>query len=87
MCNLLTINLKKMLPFKKGAFKFAINLNLPLLPVTIVGTEKVLPRGTINLLPGEVEMKIHEPIFVDKVGDAKLEDLMQEARRVIQSGL
>jgi len=76
----------KMLPFKKGAFKFALDLNLPILPVTIVGTEKVLPKGTINLLPGEVEMKIHEPISVEGYDDANIEGLMQKARQVIQSG-
>ncbi len=76
----------KMLPFKKGAFKFALDLNLPILPVTIVGTEKVLPKGTINLLPGEVEMKIHEPISVEGYDDAGIDMLMQEARQVIQSG-
>ena len=76
----------KMLPFKKGAFKMAMDLNLPILPVTIVGTEKILPKGTINLLPGEVEMKIHQPISVQGVDDAGLETLMQKTREVIQSG-
>ena len=75
-----------MLPFKKGAFKFAKDLNLPLLPVTIVGSEKVLPKGTINLLPGEVEMKIHEPIWIDEGSDDNLEGVMDEARKVIKSG-
>ncbi|MFH2131376.1 MAG: lysophospholipid acyltransferase family protein [bacterium] len=77
----------KMLPFKKGAFKMAIDLNLPLLPITIVGTDKVLPKGTINLLPGDVEMKIHPPIPVTGYDDTTMHTLMQEARRVIQSGL
>lgn len=77
----------RMLPFKKGAFRFALDLNLPLLPVTIVGTEKVLPKGTINLLPGDVEMKIHEPIRVDGYSSDTIEDLMQKTRQVIQSGL
>lgn len=77
----------QMLPFKKGAFRFATDLNLPLLPVTIVGTDKVLPKGTINLLPGEVEMRVHEPISVDGYTDENLKDLMQKARWVIQSGL
>jgi len=77
----------QMLPFKKGAFKFAVDLELPLLPVTIVGTDKVLPPGTINLLPGEAEMIIHKPIPVQGYSDENLDELMQEARRVIQSGL
>lgn len=76
-----------MLPFKKGAFKFASDLNLPLLPVTIVGTEKILPKGTISLLPGDAEMKIHEPISLEGVDEESLKDLIQETRRVIQSGL
>lgn len=77
----------QMLPFKKGAFKFALDLQLPLLPVTIVGTNKVLPAGTINLLPGDAEMQIHKPIRVDGYSDANMEELIQEARKVIQSGL
>ena len=77
----------KMLPFKKGAFKMALDLGLPLLPVTIVGTEKILPKGTINLLPGEVEMKIHSPISTEGIDSAEMDTLMQETRRVIQSGL
>ncbi|MBT4267538.1 MAG: 1-acyl-sn-glycerol-3-phosphate acyltransferase, partial [Deltaproteobacteria bacterium] len=77
----------KMLPFKKGAFKMAMDLNLPLLPVSIVGTEKILPKGTINLLPGEVEMKIHPPISVEGYDSGSMEKLMQETRRVIQSAL
>lgn len=77
----------QMLPFKKGAFKFAIDLDLPLLPVSIIGTDKVLPTGSINLLPGEAELKIHRPIPVGDYNDKNLEQLMQEARRVIQSGL
>lgn len=38
-------------PFKKGAFRMALDLGLPVLPVTIKGTRNVLPAKSMNLLP------------------------------------
>jgi len=31
--------------FKKGAFKMALDLDLPILPVTIIGTKEILPNN------------------------------------------
>jgi len=65
--------------FKKGAFKIAFELELPILPVTIVDTYKIYNKG-LNLLPGSVEMHIHEPINTSQYMDAhdKLRELTRE---------
>lgn len=73
--------------FKKGAFMMALNLGIPILPITIKGTGKILPPGTINLLPGRVTMTIHRPISVKGYALENVEDLMSEVRSVIQGGL
>lgn len=73
-------------PFKKGAFKMAIDLGLPVLPVTLNGTEKILPKGTTNLMPGTVELIIHEPIPVEHYTSETLSDLMDTTRMTIISG-
>ncbi len=41
----------ELIEFKKGAFKFALDINLPILPVTIVGTREILPASTLGLFP------------------------------------
>jgi 1-acyl-sn-glycerol-3-phosphate acyltransferase len=69
--------------FKKGAFKLALDLNLPILPITILGTKDILPTGTIDLMPGKVTMIIHEPIEIHKHTEESLKDLLIVARDAI----
>lgn len=77
----------EMLPFKKGAFRFAIELGLPILPVTILGTDKVLPSGGVNLLPGKATVTIHKPIPIENYNADNIRDLMQKTREIIASKL
>ena len=49
--------------FKKGAFVLAIRLGLPVVPVTCVGTRRLMPKGSrMIVVPGEVELIIDPPI-------------------------
>lgn len=72
--------------FKKGAFRLAVDLNLPILPVTISGTRDILPKGSLDLFPGTVQMTIHPPIRV-WAGERHIEPLMEKTRAVILAGL
>ncbi len=76
-----------MKPFKKGAFKMALDLGLPILPVTINGTRKILPKGGINLKPGAVTMTIHKPISVSNYSEENMNDLMEKTRRIMNTFL
>jgi 1-acyl-sn-glycerol-3-phosphate acyltransferase len=73
--------------FKKGAFRMALDLGWPILPLTVVGTRKILPSGTFDLLPGRAQLHIHDPIQVDQYDEASLNDLVEETRCVIASKL
>lgn len=70
-------------PFKKGAFKLALDLGLPILPITISGTRKILPTGTIDLMPGRVTMTIHQPIEIRHHTEDSLKVLLDAARDII----
>ena len=74
---------ERMLPFKKGAFHTAIQLGIPLLPITILGAGAVLPAKTTLLLPGRVRIVVHEPISVEGYSAQNIEQLMQLARTSI----
>jgi 1-acyl-sn-glycerol-3-phosphate acyltransferase len=69
--------------FKKGAFRMAVDLGLPILPITIKGTRKVLPSGSFNLQPGRAEMVIHEAISTKEYNDGNVEDLVERIRNLI----
>ncbi len=73
--------------FKKGAFVMAQDLGLPILPITIRNTNKILPPNTKDLFPGHASMVIHEPIDVSGYGAERLGELMTAVREVIQTGL
>jgi len=60
----------KLLPFKKGAFKMARDLQLPILPVSISGANRVMPTGGVRILPGKIVMTFHAPISFEQINEA-----------------
>ena len=77
----------RLLPFKKGAFRTAIEQQLPLLPVTLVGTRDIVPAKSLRLFPGSVRMVIHPPIETAGMTIDQLEALMERTRQTIASAL
>ena len=54
----------ELLPFKKGAARFALNLNKPILPAVIYGSHKIWPRGKVFFgLPTRIKVFILEPVY------------------------
>lgn len=77
----------ELLPFKKGAFRMALDLGLPILPLTVTGARDVLPAGTTDLMPGSARLTIHPPIPVEGLTGDHCARLVDEVRSVIASGL
>ncbi len=69
--------------FKKGAFKVAMDLNLPILPMTVKGTRKILPSGSFNLLPGKAELVVHKPFSLNGVSESELPGVIEQCRETI----
>lgn len=74
-----------LLPFKKGAFRMAAGLEMPILPVSIAGTHQILPADTLRLRPGRARMVIHPPIETAGHGTRQVPELMRQARETIAS--
>jgi 1-acyl-sn-glycerol-3-phosphate acyltransferase len=73
--------------FKRGAFKLALDLDLPILPVTLIGTQNILPTDSMNILPGKVGMVIHPPMNINGYSEENMNDLIYEVRKKIASAL
>ncbi len=74
-------------PFKKGGFMMALDLGLPILPVSISGSNRVMPSRKLQLRPGRIDITIQEPVDVAAYGLEHRDELMAEVRRRIASGL
>ncbi len=49
-------------PFKPGAFRLAVSLDVPVLPVTIDGGHAAWPPGRLAPRPGRITITYHPPI-------------------------
>jgi 1-acyl-sn-glycerol-3-phosphate acyltransferase len=75
----------KLLPFKKGPFYLAEECNVPIVPITISGTEAVMPKARFAIRPGTVTVQFHDPIEPQDFGDR--EALIAKVRQAINQGL
>jgi 1-acyl-sn-glycerol-3-phosphate acyltransferase len=75
----------RMLPFKKGPFYLAKDSGAPCIPVSIHGTEKILPYGSLRIHHGVAHVIFHEPI--DPAHYATRDELSESVRAAIASSL
>src|SRR5262249_18061693 len=48
--------------FKAGSFLLAIEAGLPVVPVAVIGTRAVMPKGRLRTEPAAVTLVVHDPI-------------------------
>jgi 1-acyl-sn-glycerol-3-phosphate acyltransferase len=70
----------ELLPFKRGGFVLALQSRTPIVPVTINGTEAVLPKGDWRIRGGDVEIIVSEAVPVEPYRLANLEQLVNRVR-------
>lgn len=71
------------LPFKKGSFVLARHARVPIVPVTIIGSHRLLARGSAMIYPGTMEMIVHPPIEYRDYKDLDLDALAELVRKMI----
>lgn len=75
-----------MKPFKKGAYQLALQFHLPLVPVTVDGSYRVMPRKAILPRWGRINLTIHHPIDAP-VSPQDKEAAIEETAKAIRSRL
>src|SRR5262249_40431709 len=75
----------RLLPFKKGPFHLAMETGFPVVPVTILGTYEMMPKGSMFCRPGTATLVFHPP--VDPKQFSSREDLTQAVHDAINGAL
>ncbi len=75
-----------LLPFKKGAFRIAVDNAMPVVPVTIVGAFEAWRPHAKLIFGGRVTLIIHDPIPTEGLTAADLNDLRDRARNAVAAG-
>lgn len=75
----------RLLQFKKGAFFLAEATGAPIIPVVISGTERMMPKGSQRITPGEACVRFLPPIRPQDT--ASREDLMERVRSAMEQEL
>lgn len=73
--------------FRKGGAIIAMRSGVPILPVTINGSRFVLPKGTLALMPGKIEVIVGEPIDSGMFGEDGKDLLIARVKSTIQQNL
>lgn len=73
--------------FKRGAFLLADELQLPVVPVTIVGSYEVMDKHAWHVTWHRMRMVIHDPIIPQGQGSNNMKALSDASFRVIEETL
>ncbi len=68
--------------FKAGSFLLAIEAGLPIVPLAIVGTRAVMPKGRLRTEPAAVRLVVHDPIQPPSLAAPTIHDAKLLADRV-----
>ena len=74
-------------PFKRGAFKLAIDQQLPIVPISINGAFEVMPKGRMYVRHHPLRLVIHEPIFPEGTDATEMDRLRDVTRKAVIDGL
>jgi 1-acyl-sn-glycerol-3-phosphate acyltransferase len=67
-------------PFKKGGFHLAIQAGVPIVPVALVGTRALMPRGSLFVRSGEVRVILGQPVETAGMTEEQRDVLLDQVR-------
>ncbi|PKN36860.1 MAG: 1-acyl-sn-glycerol-3-phosphate acyltransferase [Deltaproteobacteria bacterium HGW-Deltaproteobacteria-2] len=70
-------------PFKQGAFYLAIESGAPIVPVTIIGSDEIMPQKSLRIIPRPIKLIIGEPIEVNNLNIENRHELIEKVRNTI----
>jgi len=73
--------------FKKGVFVMAIKAGAPIVPISVSGSSKIMPKGKFVIRPGGVRITFHEAVATEGFALEDRQIILERVRRGILAGL
>ncbi len=77
----------RLLPFKLGAFKLAVEAGVPVLPIAVSGTAQGMPKGSPWVRPARLTARILAPVPTVGLGDRDVQRIRDDVRERIARAL
>jgi 1-acyl-sn-glycerol-3-phosphate acyltransferase len=74
-------------PFKKGTFVMAIKAAVPIVPVSVVGAQRLMGKGSWAVRPGEIAVQFHRAIDARAYSEQERDALMARVHAAVAAGL
>ena len=81
-----TEKVPKMAPFKNGAFAMALEKQVPILPVSLLGAYKIM-KGSFYINWSPCEIVCHKPIYTDGFTTKDVDAFRDKCYKILQSEL
>lgn len=76
-----------MFRFQNGIFRVAKKHPVKILPITLIGTGKCLPKTKLGLFPGKVKVVIHPVLEPEDYAMKTMEELRDSVHDIVESAL
>jgi 1-acyl-sn-glycerol-3-phosphate acyltransferase len=73
--------------FKKGVFVMALKAGAPIVPISVSGSNKIMPKGKFVMRPGRVRITFHEPVPTEGLRVEDRQVIIDRVRQAILAGL
>lgn len=78
----------QLLPFKKGAFYMAAQAGVPIVPVAMKNTDRLMGKGTGEAISGTIEMVMLQPIITEECRtDEDVKRLVDRVQKLVGAEL
>lgn len=74
-----------MLPFKEGTAMLALRSQTPIIPIAVVGTDRVMVAKSLEIRGGAVELRLGAPIAVAGLDTKQRGEITERLRREIEA--
>lgn len=74
----------ELLPFKDGAFRLAVEMGLPILPMAVAGTRTAMRKGSLAFGRARAEVRVLEPVETAGLTLRDVPELRERIRSLIQ---
>jgi 1-acyl-sn-glycerol-3-phosphate acyltransferase len=73
--------------FKKGVFFMALKAGAPIIPISVSGSNKIMPKGKFVMRPGSVRITFHDSIATEGLTPEDRDIIIDRVRQAILTGL